>query len=142
MNGSITAEDSHTPDTVVPSLTASRQDLGEQPEPEYVSRQQYNRLLADYNSLKQRYEANGRSPSPNGQRTSLDACLERIERFECLMRNMQEDFRDVKASVRSHVGTGAPKIHTVRGTDVEENPINFVMTIVHPRRPAAGQNVN
>uniref|UniRef100_A0AAG5CPP3 Uncharacterized protein n=1 Tax=Anopheles atroparvus TaxID=41427 RepID=A0AAG5CPP3_ANOAO len=102
----------------------------------YVSREQYDQLLKDYNKLKEKYENSGEaSPKDNGQKC-LEACMSRLERFEYRMSELQKDFRDIKATIRSQpVPSRTQSRETAaRRAPGDDETVNFIMTIVHPKR--------
>uniref|UniRef100_A0A182Q5Y9 Uncharacterized protein n=1 Tax=Anopheles farauti TaxID=69004 RepID=A0A182Q5Y9_9DIPT len=63
---------------------------------DYVSRQKYDQLLDDYNKLKAKDES--RSVSEPDQNV-LASYLDRINRFEHLMKELQGDFLEMKTSM-------------------------------------------
>uniref|UniRef100_A0A182MIN7 Uncharacterized protein n=1 Tax=Anopheles culicifacies TaxID=139723 RepID=A0A182MIN7_9DIPT len=97
----------------------------------FVSRQQYDQLLDDYNKLKERNE----SKASEQEQDVLEAYIDRINRFEHLMKELQQDFLQMKASVRSRalVNNSARTIEQ-RSRGDDSSAINYVMTIVHPKR--------
>uniref|UniRef100_A0A182ULI3 Uncharacterized protein n=1 Tax=Anopheles melas TaxID=34690 RepID=A0A182ULI3_9DIPT len=99
---------------------------------EFVSRQMYDQLLEDYNKLKE--SKNTRTTTSELDHDVLEAYLTRINRFECLMRELQENFLQMKASVRASTLGNEParKTHQCCRRD-EGSAINYVMTIVHPK---------
>lgn len=112
--------------------TVPKTNLEDDQHREFVSRQKYDQLLEDYNKLKE--SKSTRTTTPEHDQDVLEAYLTRINRFECLMRELQEDFLQMKASVcaRTLGNEPARKTHQRFRRD-EDSAINYVMTIVHPK---------
>uniref|UniRef100_A0A182SYN2 Uncharacterized protein n=1 Tax=Anopheles maculatus TaxID=74869 RepID=A0A182SYN2_9DIPT len=98
----------------------------------YVSRQKYDQLLEDYNKLKETNELNGTTEHKNDPDV-FEAYMSRINRFENLMKELQEDFLAMKASVRSRALVNDSGRHAMQRLRGDESAINYVMTIVHPK---------
>lgn len=98
----------------------------------YVSRQKYDQLLEDYNKLKERNEIKT-TTEHNSEQHVLEAYMSRINRFEHLMKELQEDFLAMKASVRSRALVNNSERHVTERSRGDESAINYVMTIVHPK---------